>query len=387
MSLDVLTPVNADILAFKDQKSPHCIENTISIHTQEEGIPDLKNKKLAIIGVLENRNTPNENDFINIDGFRKSFYNLFPGHWHLDLVDLGDIKPGHTFKDTCFALKSVLSFLYQKHIIPVIIGGTQALTYVQYRAFDDVKRMVNLVNIDSRFDMGNFNQDINSSNFVSHCVLEQPYNLFNYTTIGYQTFYNSQEEIELMEQLSFEAYRLGEATDNLQFSEPLLRDANIVSIDASSIQSTELSKKENGSANGFYGREICALTRYAGISEKVSSFSCCEFNLNTHQNAASNLLAQMIWYFIEGVNFRVQEDFSLDTKYYQKFSVLLEEKELIFFKSLKTQRWWLEIPFFLNVNNKLKKQALLPCTWQDYEAAMKGKLPERWLKAIKKNAL
>jgi hypothetical protein len=39
----------------------------------------------------------------------------------------------------------------------------------------------------------------------------------------------------------------------------------------------------------------------------------------------------------------------------------LKIDELIFYKSLKTGRWWIEIPFLPDVNNKLKKHTLLPC--------------------------
>ena len=387
MSLEVLSPVSADVFAYIKQKSSHSIGNLISIHSEEKGIPELKKGNIAILGVLESKRTSNINELNSIDGFRKSFYSLFPGHWHQDIIDLGDIKAGHTFEDTCFALISILSLLLKEQIIPVIIGGSQALTYAQYRAYDKIKSMINIVNVDACFDMGNADEELHTSNFVSKAVLNQPYNLFNYASLGYQTYFNAQEEIDLMEQLNFESYRLGELSQEIETAEPALRDADIVSIDKNSIKVSELNTNENGSANGFDSREICAITRYAGISEKLTSLGCYEFALNLEIDKTSNLLAQMIWYFIEGVNLRVEEDTKLDLKYYQKFSVLQNEREIIFFKSLKTGRWWIEIPFFQNVNNKLKKQSLLPCTTQDYEAAMRGILPERWLKAIKKNAL
>ncbi len=93
----------------------------------------------------------------------------------------------------------------------------------------------------------------------------------------------------------------------------------------------------------------------------------------------------MIWYFIEGVNFRVKDDDFSDENSYQKFITLVDDQELHFFKSNKTGRWWIEIPFLANVNNKLKKHTLLPCTHQDYTNACNGKIPERWYKAFKKN--
>jgi hypothetical protein len=99
------------------------------------------------------------------------------------------------------------------------------------------------------------------------------------------------------------------------------------------------------------------------------------------------LMAQVIWYFIEGVNCRITDDDFSDAASYQKFTVLIDDDELIFYKSNKTGRWWIEIPFLPNVNNKLKRHTLLPCMHEDYIAATKGKIPERWYKAFKKNSI
>ena len=52
-------------------------------------------------------------------------------------------------------------------------------------------------------------------NYLHYIVMDKPNNLFNYSNIGFQTFFNSQEEIDLMDKLFFEAYRLGEVTNDL----------------------------------------------------------------------------------------------------------------------------------------------------------------------------
>ena len=62
----------------------------------------------------------------------------------------------------------------------------------------------------------------------------------------------------------------------------------------------------------------------------------------------------------------------------------MTHQTLRFFKSEKSKRWWMEITNDLNVNNKLKSSALLPCTQEDYQDAMHNKLPERWLNALKR---
>jgi hypothetical protein len=96
------------------------------------------------------------------------------------------------------------------------------------------------------------------------------------------------------------------------------------------------------------------------------------------------LISQMLWYFIEGFNCRVQDDNFESTKDFNKYTVLVEGQELVFFKSLKTGRWWIQTPFLSFSNTKNKKYSLLACMHEDYEQAIKGNIPERWYKACKK---
>jgi len=188
-----------------------------------------------------------------------------------------------------------------------------------------------------------------------------------------------------MERLYFEAYRLGEISNNINRVEPVMRDAHIVTIDLKSVRAAEVGERLKFTPNGLDGKEICAITRYAGISNKVSSFGIYEYQYSPKDTLTAMLVAQMIWYFIEGVNCRVKDDDFLNSDNYLKYNVLIENEELIFFKSIKTGRWWVEIPFLANVNNKLKKHTLLPCAHEDYVAATEGKTPERWYKAYRKN--
>ena len=88
---------------------------------------------------------------------------------------------------------------------------------------------------------------------------------------------------------------------------------------------------------------------------------------------------------MEGVNFRVaDEDFENDALF-KTYSVPIEEDILVFKKSEKTGRWWIEMPFISNVNNKLKRHTLLPCTYGEYLSATNQEIPERWYKARQKN--
>jgi len=388
MSFNFLTPVSDNVLAHKELLSQQALGKIMKIHSEQEGLPDLEDVALAIIGVLENRNDVNYiGEDLSFDTIRISLYSLFPGNWHSTIADLGDIKKGESVEDTYFALRTTISVLLEKNIIPIIIGGSQDLTYANYRAFDTMSPMVNIVNVDSNFDLGDASVEMKNNSFLGKTIMEQPYNLFNYSVIGYQTYFNAQEEIDLMDKLYFEAYRLGEVSNNVSLVEPVMRDAHIVTMDLKSIRAAEVGAKQKFSPNGFDGKEICAISRYAGISNKVSCFGIYEFKSTKELDATPMLISQIIWYFIEGYHCRVTDDDFTSENSHQKFNVLIEDQELIFYKSVKTGRWWIEIPFLPNVNNKLKKHTLLPCTHEDYLEASRGNVPDRWYKAYKKNIL
>jgi arginase family enzyme len=383
MEFDFLSPVEESIVQFVAELSSQHLGSKVAFHTEKE-FPDTAQIKIAIIGVLENRGDNKAYEEVDLTAIRKELYSLFPGNWQTSIADLGDILPGNSLEDTFFALQKVASKLIRNGIIPIVIGGTQDLTYPLYRAYDALEQMVNLVAIDSKFDFGKQEDGITANSYLSKIVLDEPNNLFNYSNIGYQTYYNSQEEIDLIEKLYFDAYRLGEIANNIELAEPVFRDADIVSIDLNAVKSSYSGNFITFTPNGFDGKEICSLSRYAGISDKVSSLGV--FNHN-NKKEESVLIAQIIWYFIEGVNYRSNEYPFGTREHYLKYIVPLETEELVFYKSNKTDRWWIEINYFAGQHNKLKKNTLLPCSHEEYLIACNQEIPERWWKAQRKNSL
>lgn len=382
MEFDFLKPLDNEILKFVKGFSSQQLGSKVVFHTADD-FPDLNKIKIAVIGVLENRGDENQTEEVDLSHIRKELYGLFPGNWDASIADLGDIYAGNSRNDTYFALKKVVSNLIKKKIIPIVIGGSQDLTYALYRAYDDLEQMVNLVSIDNKFDFGKENDPVSATSYLTKIIIEQPNNLFNFSNVGFQTYYNSQEEIDLIDKLFFDAYRLGDVSNNIAIAEPVFRDADIVSIDLTSVKSSDSGNFTSFTPNGFNGKEICALSRYAGISDKVSLLGIFNHN-NSKQESA--LMAQIIWYFIEGFHYRSNEYPFGSKENYIKYIVPLEE-ELIFYKSNKTDRWWIEIPFISNSNNKLKKSTLLPCSYDEYLAACNQEIPERWWKAQRKNIL
>lgn len=361
------------------------IASSVSFYNDEQ---TLKDYDFVLICVNEVRGSlePETPKVIDFENIKYQFYKLHKGNWSLSILDMGVINPGSEISDSYYALKSLTQNILKEKAIPIILGGSQDLLYHQYRAYDGFKYMVNLTNIDFKFDLGDSNIDLNNESFLSHMVVDRPYNLFNYANIGYQTFFNPQEEIILLDKMFFEGYRLGEIVNDMKLVEPVLRDADLVAIDIRSLESRSLFQ-EDLYPNGFNSREICALTRYAGLSDKVTSLGIYELQY-LNSKFFQSLVGQMLWYFVEGVKFRFNENENIKNSDFIRYHVPIDDETLVFYESQLSGRWWIEIPSNLDkVNNKLKQHSLLPCDKENYLSACNQELPDRWIKARQKNEI
>ncbi|MBN2237591.1 MAG: formimidoylglutamase, partial [Bacteroidales bacterium] len=374
---------------FRQFEATKRFGNIIQRYDENGIFPDLTNAKLALIGVGEERNAINNAGCgKGMDKIRNYFYTLFVGNYSIDLVDLGNIKIGHSANDTYYALSTVVADLLENNIVPIIIGGSQDLTFANYQAYENLGQIINIVAVDNQFDLGENENDLNSKSYLSKIILHQPNYLFNYTNLGYQTYFVNPSAVKLMKNLFFDTYRLGNVRAKMNEVEPMVRNADMLSIDISSIRQSDAPGNANATPNGFYGEELCQITRYAGLSDKLSSIGFYEYNANLDVNGqTAHLIAQMIWYFIDGFYSRLN-DFPVDktSKEYTKFMVKLSsrEDELVFFKSKKSDRWWMEVDCAATIKAKYERHYLVPCSQSDYDYALEDDIPDRWWQAYQK---
>lgn len=162
MVFDFLQPVSASVEEFISKLSNQTLGKKVALHTQTD-FPVLDNVSLAIITVNENRGANKSNNDFAFEDFRKQFYSLYPGNWNVSIVDLGTIEAGASIEDTYFVVKKLVEELIKKRITPIIIGGSQDLTYAMYRAYDNLDQMVNLVAVDNQFDFAKENSLMSNS--------------------------------------------------------------------------------------------------------------------------------------------------------------------------------------------------------------------------------
>ena len=346
---------------------------------------------IAIIGVQDDRNSVNNNGCaLGPDYIREKLYLLNEGSYATKITDLGNIQAGASVTDTYFALKTVVAELIKKDIVPIIIGGGQDLTYAQYMAYEQLEQKVDLVVIDSHFDLDDdiYTESIEttSESYLNKIFLHEPNYLFNYSNLGYQTYFTSQAGLRVMDKLFFDVHRLGELSGSINVAEPVIRNASMISFDINAVRSADAMGSANATPNGFYAEEACQLCRYAGFNDKLTSIGFYQFNPAYDNNGqTATLLAQMIWYFIDGYYNR-KKDFPLSPKsqyLIYKTSLKHDEHQLVFVKSKKSDRWWMQVPY-PHTGSANERFHLVPCKYEDYTLAVSGELPDLWWRTYQK---
>ncbi|MDR1006674.1 MAG: formimidoylglutamase [Bacteroidales bacterium] len=384
-------PVAIDEYGFFDSKIER-LGHTIAVYNSEGSFPVLSQGiDIAIFGVEEERGSNHSKGCsLAPNAVRKYLYNLTLHNKTVKIVDLGNLKIGDKLADTFVATGEVVSELLQMRVLPIILGGSQDITYGNYRGYENLGQIINVFNVDSQIDLGlvKNNNDIDSQTYLTKMICSEPNFLFNYTQVAHQTYFVDKEALNMLDELYFDCYRLGVVQEKIQDIEPLVRNADMVTIDMSSVRQSDAPAANSPSPHGLYGEELCAICRYAGMSDKLTSIGFYEMNPRFDvrgQNAA--LIAHAIWYFIDGYLWRKNDFPYLDKENYFKFFVSMNEgrNELIFHKSKKSERWWMEVPCRKDLQEKYIRHYLVPCSYEDYVTATENnKIPDRWFKAFNK---
>ena len=360
------------------EKSVFC--KSIAIHTPDNPVPTLDSFDIALMGLPESPYagvaTPADGDqapgvTAPCDRIRNHLYQLFRVSPKLKIIDLGNLKPGKTRSDTFYALRDAFLELLEKDILMISFGGSQELTYGCYLAFESAGRSIGFVSVDSRLDMGVIDEEVTPGSYLVPILSGKRDTLISYTNLGHQKYFVDQLDLDYLDRYHYQSVRLGDIRADLTLTEPYLRDAGLVSIDLGSIKQSDAPFSSLPSPNGFYSEEICRISRYAGLGSKIS---CCGiYNLAEERNdqqQTSQLAAQMIWYFLDGYSQRVIEHPSPESRDYKKFIVNMNspEVDVVFYKSLQTDRWWCSVPYRKSPGGK-SRYLLISCSREDYDKA------------------
>lgn len=375
-------------LFFEDLSA--CYEEIVqSAHAQSlksviwsyvDTFPDVTQANIILIGcphymgqaVSDKENAPNV--------IRKYLYSLATPVENAKIVDLGNLKIEGNFYEI---ISKVLEHLLKLDKTVILLGGTHDTAYGQFLAYQHLEQFIEYVSIDSKLDLLDADLGLSNRTFHNQIFRHKPNYLKHFSNIGTQIYYVSEAEKKAIKSLQFESVRLSEHRQNVKRTEPYFRTANMVSLDLSAVRQSDAPGVYSPSPAGFTAEEICQIARFIGMGYYVSSFSINELDVqNDGHHQTSHLAAMILWHFIEGFYNRVKDEPAADRSNLRCFIADLENNvvpDIIFYKSERTGRWWMEVPY-PNQGKKLspKLSKLVPCCEEDYITAIGGDIPERW---------
>ncbi|MBJ6119871.1 formimidoylglutamase [Pontibacter sp. BT310] len=370
-------PLYEDVFAALNK--PRTLGSYISRFVSK--FPDWRAADIAILGINETRGSGNEENtdpaLAPARAVRKKLYALNKGAGSCKIVDLGNLRPGISLDDTYLRIKEIVEVLISHGTIPVLIGGSHDLEYGQFMGYEHLERVVNMVTVDSSVDMTEDTDANPNKKQLRNILMHEPNYLFSLGQIGYQSYLVESEVMATLEKMHFEAYRVGEVHRNVQEMEPVVRLADLLTIDVAAIRHQDAPGYEPANPFGLTGEEACQLCWYAGLNDNLTSLGIYEYNPELDERELTAMtVATMIWYFIEGFYHRKNE-ISFNSKQFTKYAVAFNDNpdKMVFYKSKQSEKWWLEVESL----TEGKTTRVVPCSYEDYLQATKGEVPNRWI--------
>ncbi len=381
---DYFNPVSIEEPVFEHLSRQAGFAHNITIHTENRSLKDLDKFRIALLGVPDGRNSTNPGSLKGPDSVRSQLFRLSRVPGKSKIIDLGNMKQGVSFNDTLAGLTDVLVQMLHDNLFPVIIGGSSALIPAIDKAFSVMKMKYSLASVDSRIDYSSDRKEPDSHNWLNTIQNNHKSTLEHFVNIGYQTYLNDQQVINRFYKRGAELVRIGDVRQEIHLTEPLFRDSHAAVFDISAIRQSESPGTFSPSPNGFYGEEICLLSRYAGISDKLRLFGLFDMNPEYDiRDQSAGLAAQILWFFLEGFSQKQYETPALslnNTGRFIKYHVRVTDldDDMIFVKSNLTDRWWMELTSDDN------ESIYIACSHEDYLKANRNEVPDRWVKAFEK---
>ncbi|HPG06590.1 MAG: hypothetical protein KDC59_13980 [Saprospiraceae bacterium] len=319
----------------------------------------LENARIALIGWDES--------FIPILEELQSYH--FP--FNLSIVQLGLVR-----KPTVEFVLPLIQELQDGGIIAVIVGA-EVPAALLFKSHQHARPFFNPVLVDERIRLEE-DQSFATTSFVE----SSPLNCFHISWLAVQMhlahpgFINS-------EHYFLDTIRLGKIRQYKESIEPAVRDADFLYFNLAAMRASDAPGKFGHNPSGLYSEEASQLTRYAGLSDRLSALTITGYNPEHLQFAQTTvLISQMIWYFLEGYANRKQ-DYPIQESSMIEYIVDLSKhgRPLKFLKSTKSGRWWLKVQ--IDIENQMIDR-FIPCSYDDYAQACSDEVSDRLLYAFER---
>ncbi len=307
-------------------------------YTNTNEFPDVSN---ATIGFIGNGSDICKNVRKSMENFKNHFKNIH-------IVDLGNV-----LDDSADNLQQIIIELKKLKIIPIIIGFDVSVAY----------HLSNSSGKGIHFLTNNLPLIESEDNHQRHYI-------------GYQRHIVSLDDLNEVDEHSFNSLSLGKLRSNLNNVEPNLRDTQILYTNLNVMRSSDAPNSIGSLPAGLTAEELCQTLKFVGTSNKIDSvFLDGQLKIN-HSDAEANLLALAVWYFLEGINMRIS-DHPTDSKDFSGYIINGSvSQDIEFMRNNTSQKWWLKL------TDDLGQIHYLPCSHDEYTQTVADEIPDRIMKFL-----
>ena len=327
---------------------------------------EIKENSIVLLFVSDYRGANGDAESQDFTGIRREFYKLSQLDFDIPIIDLGDLVSGKTPQDSHYILQEVLSVCHQKGAIPVIVGGSNDLAFSLFSALNYHQQDINYTQISNLVSLKQ-DEEIHESTFLSKILGSKNFSVKNYHHLGYQKHLNESDSVKLIKEVQFDIIRLAEMMNSTEKTEPYFRKADLVTINCDAVESFNEAFSINPQVNGLNKREVCAYMKEIGLGEKLQSVGIFNYNIYSDSQLNHQLLAQMLWYLIEGIN--IQRSHPKE-KSFETFFVLIKDEQYAFKRDVFSNLWYFGEDE--NIDN------CIPCSRSDFDEAKRGFLSPRF---------
>jgi len=367
--IDFLSEVNIVEITGDESYKPGQFGNIIDIHN--ESFPDIDNADIILVGCGEQRGRGYLGPASDAPQLvRKHFYSLFYWHEKIKIADIGNIRQGATYNDTLAALQTVIEEITSIGKTVIVIGGSHDLTLAQYNACKNAKQIIEATGVDAIIDL-DMESPFRNDNFLMEIFTGEPNYIKHYNHLGFQSYLVHPGMLQTLDKLKFDFFRVGHVKEDIEETEPAIRNSHIFSFDINAIANAYAPANQL-TPNGLNGEESCILMQYAGMSNNMQSIGIYGYNPEQDKDElTAKQISHMLWYIIDGRHRRLKEATLDQSEHFTEYQMAFAEIETSFLQSKRTGRWWMQLP----------DKTYIPCSYKDYLAAGNNEIPERWFRA------
>ena len=281
--------------------------------------------KIVIVGFPYDegavRNRGRAGSALGPDEIRKSFYRLTPtkspalNDAAAKIFDAGNLSQKMNLEEALSALENAVTTLLRHGHTPIILGGSNDLSYADFRACHAIFKSCGAVNVDSHLDVREYSKGI--SNGAPYRMLLDSGSLLgkNLVEYGTQEFVNSRKHLDYAIESRVQIFTLTQIHSRKN-SESFMEayravsggtEGIYVSFDMDSVRSSDAPGVSAPTPTGLAAEEILECAYLAGLEEKTAMMDVCEFNPKFDVDGhTAKLAAMIVANFIAGLANRIR---------------------------------------------------------------------------------